>query len=164
MKAAVWENGFEDKVDPYVTAFLEARFRSFDVDFLYALDHRDKQDIIDNIRDASVVVGKLNLLDPVQVRKLTSMLGRGIYGKVFGDWLHSFIFLSSFPKEDAEQVAEACRTEWSEDVATPRNGLTAILARCKVQFIDVNGDHYAGYEIKSTGSDRDFKVEEIKYS
>lgn len=163
MKVTIWESDLTEHPERIVQKFVNEQFRGFEVSFLPGLANRHPDEIVESV-NVTAVIAKLNLIDPAQVRSLAALLGKRIFGLVAGQDLSEFIFLSNDPLEDAQDVIRACRTKWTEEADDPRNGMTGILQRCRMRFIDAHGDGYDGYEIISTGwANRDFDVVKTTY-
>lgn len=159
----IWENDLIESPEVVVSDFVKEHFGHMEINFLPGLSRRTSDEIIASV-NVRTVIAKLNLIDPAQVRGLAVLLGKRIFGCVIGKDLDEFIFLSNDPLQDAHDVAEACLTKWTEEADDPRNGLTGILQRCRMRFIDVNGDGYEGYQIVSTGwANRGFDIIKAQY-
>lgn len=135
MKVTIWENDLTEHPERIVQKFVNEQFRGFEVSFLPGLANRHPDEIVESV-NVTAVIAKLNLIDPAQVRSLAALLGKRIFGLVAGQDLSEFIFLSNDPLEDAQDVIRACRTKWTEEADDPRNGMTGILQRCRMRFID----------------------------
>lgn len=160
MRVVNWENDMIASPEKAVIDYCAKHYPNLELEMLSGLNKRHPVDIIDSIRkDCRAVVMNPNILNKDQVLKLISMLGKGLYGYVYGEDLEEFVFITSHPKEDAESVISWCMEgDWNDNYVNPRNALTAILKRVKCYFIGFDGEKY---EIITDGwNHRGFEIKE----
>ena len=87
---------------------------------------RNPVEIIENIRDAKIVIMRTNMLEDRQIRDMANILSKGIYGHVYAPDLTDFVILTSNPFETARQICRACDDEKSS------NSLIGILRRKEI--------------------------------
>lgn len=162
MKITIWDNDLTEDIEIDVYNYVKRHFTHADVNHLSGLSKRSPDDIIESVNGVVAVVAKLNLIDPPQVRSLAILLGKRIFGRVAGEDLNDFILLTHDPLNDAKTVAESCMTPWTEEADDPRNGLTGILQRCDVKFINPL-DEIDAYKLESTGwANRTFDIVKLE--
>lgn len=158
----VWENDPTEDLEPEIEEYWKLNYKRFDIHLLSGLPHRDPVEIIESIDKGCLeVVIKTHVPDMEQITKIVKLLGKGIYGYIYGYDLKRFTFLTNQPEQLAKRIIENCDGPWDDDPYNPRNALIAILERKEAVFFDLHSGEK--YSITTTGwYNRRFEIEKWK--